>query len=270
MNSVRFTKIEATGNDFIVINGFEYSDRINSILETVPKICNRRFGIGADGVLILSPPQISDALYEMVYKNADGSDAGMCGNGARALVLYASTLDMGYKFLFHNKEITYRALIKENTIEVSFPHTITIEVLDHINDSYYCYPGTEHVVTLKKFQNEDYQTSFAKRIRYDSSHFPKGTNVNFLSIESNQLLNVKTYERGVEDFTLACGTGSIASALTAATLNAEMTSPIRVMVQGGYLDITFEKNAHNQFTNITLKGEASISFKGEFLIENYI
>ncbi len=300
-----FLKIEATGNDFILVDARKQDIPLEHLERIAPEICHRKTGIGADGLLILHPHSTMGADYTMIYKNADGSDAGMCGNGGRAMAFYASQNGFSDKHSIQVNQQVYEAFVHPGShqVELSFPNCDTPDPIPHewvarMNESYTdqspqkaatrsplfiaeaafrVYPQTEHVVVFSNdplaIQPSELLVKLGRSIRNDQLFHPKGTNVNFVYSQQAHHIQLETYERGVEDFTLACGTGAIASALAVHTKEGSKAGShlYRVTVQGGLLEVSFvcsgtdtlPKGGHEKvFDKIVLKGPARIVFNG--------
>lgn len=270
--SIHFTKMQGAGNDFVVINNREYGFEMNEIIQLAPMVSNRKFGIGADGLLLLDEPVEEHLDYTMIYRNADGSDAGMCGNGARCMALFARRQGYGefQKFNVHKNEYTARVLSDTEAI-IDFPVTSEIEELSLDGHTLLMVnPGTEHVVEEveeEELQNESVLRETGRILREHPHFQPAGTNVNFICGTGKDKLLLQTYERGVEDLTLACGTGAIASALAwhhrqGPEGNGE-ESRYHVNVKGGTLTVEFSYNpGDDSYSNIKLKGQAHFVFEG--------
>jgi diaminopimelate epimerase len=272
MTEIDFHKMEGAGNDFIVIDNRETKLSLDKIISLTPKICDRRFGVGADGLLVLEPSQLDNIDYTMIYRNADGSDAGMCGNGGRCLALFAS--NHGFKnkqtFNVHDKTYTAEVDVMNESVVVSFPN---VELPKYIQvaseDLIQVYTGTEHVVQFidqKKIQKENELTLKGAKIRYDELLNPPGSNVNFVNANNDYSLHLQTYERGVEALTLACGTGAIASAIASHFNNGndEENCKYTIYVKGGILHVTFSFiKTENMYKNVTLEGPAKFVFEGK-------
>lgn len=272
-NFLRFTKMQGAGNDFVVINNSDDRFTLDELIELTPKLCDRKFGVGADGLLALSPSDTAD--YTMVYRNADGSDAGMCGNGARCIAAFAERA--GFKRLHHfeihgNK---YKAEVGNSFVEIHFPIEVSPEKLGLIEDLELIKTNsaTEHVVTFTTEENlrdESFLVVMGRKIRNREDLFPTGTNVNFVSVEKDHVLKLQTYERGVENLTLACGTGAIASAISWVDSRIKNVNddenenkPVVVNCKGGSLHVSYTFNdSKNVYSNIILKGSAEFVFEG--------
>lgn len=253
-----FSKYQGTGNDFMIIDNRNNS--VNLTKKQIAQLCNRRFGVGADGLMLLEKHLATD--FNMRYFNADGNEGSMCGNGGRCLVAFAKSLAIIDKeTTFNTIDGTHRAIIKQKNM-VSLQMQDVKEVLK-IDGNYFVDTGSPHyVIFSQNIKDTDVYTE-GKKIRESKRFAPKGTNVNFVEINNNHLL-VRTYERGVEDETLSCGTGVTAAAICAsAKLNTDKNS-FDIRTRGGNLNVSFQKNRNNTFTNIWLTGPAQFVFKGEY------
>lgn len=262
--------MQGAGNDFVVFDNRVAGLCLDEIIQIAPRLCDRRFGIGADGLMVLHPNPISGAAFEMIYRNADGSDAGMCGNGARCMALFASMHGFGTTFGFHVHDVVYRAEVnrEHNHVAIYFPIQAELELktFGAFPNFYQTYTGTDHVVIPLQCVsdlNKDALLAQSRAMRYQQEINPKGTNVNYFVAESPRKIRVETYERGVEDFTLACGTGAIASALTFAQTSSfsDGTHVIDVQCAGGLLTVQFVKE-HQHYHSIVLSGPAIEVFQG--------
>ncbi|BAV07181.1 diaminopimelate epimerase [Filimonas lacunae] len=254
---LQFYKYQGTGNDFVIIDNRD--NAISLTTEQVHKLCDRRFGIGADGLMLLGSKEGYD--FEMVYYNADGRESSMCGNGGRCLVKFA------YHMGIHKG--------KYHFIATDGPHDATIEdnqwvhlkmkdvdgIKQHFSDSI-LNTGSPHYVKPVGGHKLDHFNVFAegKAIRYNDTYAKEGINVNFVE-ELPKGIFVRTYERGVEDETLSCGTGVTASALVFAH-NDNGFNRVEVKTLGGHLAVEFDKTGEDTFRNIWLCGPAEFVFKG--------
>lgn len=270
---LNFFKMQATGNDFVVMDNRQTRFTLDEIISFTPRLCDRRLGIGSDGILVLNPSKTHD--FTMIYRNADGSDAGMCGNGGRAISLFAQHLGLGDQLRFQVHNASYSAVVKGAKIMLNFD-SLVCKVEEIFRDEviiYKVFSGTDHIVVRSSasFLNDLANVKkMGAELRYDASLFPKGTNVNF-SCQNKDSITLRTYERGVEDLTLACGTGSIASAIVEHHTN-NITSPStqnHIMVEslGGLLNVMFSFNADDKsYSDISIEGEAEIVFEGHIEI----
>ncbi len=277
--------MQGAGNDFVVIDNRGPNFSLLELRKWCPKICDRKFGVGADGLIILNQYDSDDISdFEMIYLNADGSDAGMCGNGGRCIARYAQSLGIGLNqtVTFRVHDEYYKATITEDAdVDLLFPMSVKAPELFNVTNRevFSLKPGTEHAVCLvseESLQSRNELLPIAQTIRSDTGHFPAGTNVNFVSNNFENFsgeLRVETYERGVEDFTLACGTGAIASAITAhnkkllSQPDSQLPSRWKISCLGGELEVNFSyDNESKIYHNISLKGPAEFVFTGEIKI----
>jgi diaminopimelate epimerase len=254
---ISFSKYHGTGNDFILINNLE--ERIWLTGEQIVKLCHRKFGIGADGLIFLLPSGVSD--FKMKYYNADGGEGTFCGNGARCITAFASKLgiiDTSCEFQAldgkHKGEII-QVLGNETIARVSLQDVTDIQKL---NGNYVINTGSPHFVKFVKDINNTDVFNEGKKIRWSKRFQPEGINVNFVGMNENQLV-VRTYERGVENITLSCGTGVTASAIAYA-LATESAKPFySVSTRGGHLKVSFIRTG-NHVTNVELEGPVMFVF----------
>ncbi len=264
-----FTKMSGAGNDFIVMDNRDAKMPEAGRKPLFEKWCARRVGIGADGVLLVEKPEGANADFRMRYYNADGGEAESCGNGARCISRFAHIIGAaGEKMNFETKAGIYRAEVVGPDIKLgmSDPHTLRRDVpvalpgvpggkVDYINT------GVPHVVIFFEDLEGAPVFDLGRKIRNHEAFAPAGTNVNFAKIMSNNEIAVRTYERGVEDETLACGTGSVAVALIA-SLKGRAKSPTAIRTRGGpILNIYFDAKGES-FTNVQLEGEARVVYQG--------
>lgn len=252
---LEFYKYQGTGNDFIMIdnrhNAFDKRD-----LKLIKRLCDRKYGIGADGLILIE--NLDDLDFNMIYFNADGSQS-FCGNGSRCAVAFSKYLGIiakEAKFLSTDGE--HSAWINEHG-EVSLKMH-DVEKIEKGKDYYFINTGSPHyIVQVDNIQSINVKEKGAA-IRYNDRFKDKGTNVNFVSFEDNSL-NIRTYERGVEDETLSCGTGVTAAALGYADAKNILEGKIQVNAVGGSLQVEFKK-VDNIFTNICLNGPSKFVYKG--------
>ena len=255
---ITFDKYQGTGNDFVMID-----NRLNSFpkndIKLIQKLCDRRFGIGADGLILLENDAETD--FKMVYFNSDGNESSMCGNGGRCLVAFAKSRNViNNAAYFMAIDGLHHAAILENDIV-----SLQMKDVDEVkieNDYVFLNTGSPHHVTIvANLENYEVKNNGAT-IRYSNLYGKAGSNVNFVKQISENHFAVRTYERGVEDETLSCGTGATAVAIAMSAIGKTNSNQILLDVEGGKLEVTFEKN-DNKFTNVFLKGSATFVFKGE-------
>jgi diaminopimelate epimerase len=248
-------KYQGTGNDFVLIDNREKKIVLNS--DQIKWLCDRRFGIGADGLMLLELELGVD--FKMVYYNSDGNESSMCGNGGRCITAFAKQLGIiqeHCKFLAIDG--MHEAKINDESISLKMQDVRQIERGD---DYFYLNTGSPHYVKIVNHIEELDVLQEGKKIRYNARFTQDGTNVNF--IEKNEdVLFVRTYERGVENETLSCGTGVTAAALVAAIKGMSThKNNCAIKTLGGNLNVKFEKVLENTFYNIWLEGPASFVFK---------
>jgi len=254
--NLSFYKYQGTGNDFIIIDNRD--NKIELTKEQVNKLCHRRFGIGADGLMLMNSAENFD--FKMVYYNADGNISSMCGNGGRCIVQFA--YDMGLrknKYLFIAADGAHKATF-ENTGWIDL-NMKDVDVIESDFDDFVLDTGSPHYV---KTVGNVWDIDVAKQghdIRYSKRFADKGINVNFAELNEDGSISVRTYERGVEDETLSCGTGVTASALVFAHNNNGFNH-VNVKTPGGNLAVEFDKTGETTFKNIWLCGPATFVFKG--------
>lgn len=262
-----FYKLQGTGNDFVAFDFRNAEITLDYLKRLAPKLCDRRFGIGADGILALFQSDLPDTSYSMVYLNADGSDAGMCGNGGRCIARLASFLGTSHNHKFSVHRFPYSVSVANDTVTLSFPANPQLSSIPDVDfgEIKILHTGTEHICIkvndLKILDNLDYLKAVGKKLRFDQRFAPKGTNVNFYYPIDDESIKLITYERGVEDLTLSCGTGSLAAAICHGYTTNRNT--IDVFNSGGLLTCAFNSSEQpNSFKDLTLKGPAEIVFQG--------
>ena len=250
-------KYHGARNDFIMIDNREGQfDGKNSSL--IQKMCDRRFGIGADGLILISTDKKFD--FSTRYFNADGKEASMCGNGGRCAVAFAHKLKMisSEKSRFKAVDGLHEAILIDQLVRLKMSNVNKIEIT---GNHYFLNTGSPHLVRFVK--NLDTIDVFAegRKIRNDKKFGPEGTNVNFVKVIKGRV-HIRTYERGVEDETYACGTGSVAAALAVFVQSTTRKHSYDIIARGGQLKVNFTKGDNNSFHDIWLEGPAQFVFKG--------
>jgi diaminopimelate epimerase len=259
---IHFYKYQATGNDFVVIDnrshGYSFSQ------EQIEKICDRRFGVGADGLMLIEKHPTLD--FNLVYYNSDGSQS-LCGNGSRAAVVMASMLGLLKKSTtFNAYDGTHEAqLLSDDMVRLKLNNVSEVK---KTGDEYFINTGSPHHLRFVNDLTTYPVVEEGRKIRYSEMYSPNGTNANFIQLLDNNTIAVRTYERGVEDETLSCGTGVTAAALAASFLG--YTSPIHIKAKGGELSVEF-KDVHSgpsgsipaTFHDVFLIGPAKMVFEGD-------
>ncbi|MCX2576110.1 diaminopimelate epimerase [Pedobacter sandarakinus] len=257
--NINFFKYQANGNDFVLIDHTKKPiEDIDN--EVIAKLCDRRFGIGADGLMFITSHQQYD--FEMLYFNSDGNLGSMCGNGGRCIVAFAKHLGL------INRETNFLAVDGPHYARISETgnwvdlQMIDVDSITQDGHAYVLNTGSPHYVTLQNQVKDINVFNEGRKIRYNHIYNDKGINVNFAE-EKDDHLFVRTYERGVEDETFACGTGVTAVALAMAkhkNLNGHIKTALKVL--GGDVQVEFDYN-QNQFTNVFLCGPANLVYQGQ-------
>jgi len=253
---IPFYKYQGTGNDFVLVdNRTSIFDRERR--DIVASLCHRRFGIGADGFILLQNKEGYD--FEMVYYNADGNESTMCGNGGRCIVQFA--FDLGVindKTHFLAIDGGHNAEVKDGLVHL---HMIDVKSINDLGENaYFLNTGSPHYVKQVEKLESFPIFEMGKNIRYSDAFAPGGTNVNFMEMQGDVLF-VRTYERGVEDETYSCGTGVTAAAITAVKHGA--SNPVSIKTLGGNLQVSFVQLDENNYSNIYLIGPAKRVFEGQ-------
>lgn len=258
--NMNFSKYQGTGNDFILIDNRDENFPISQPL--IKKLCDRRFGIGADGLILLQNQETSD--FKMVYFNSDGNESSMCGNGGRCISSFAAqVLNLKNKtnFLaidgFHEAKFLSISPKKAN-VALKMNDVANIEIGENF---YYLNTGSPHYVSFQNNLSTFNLVEEARKIRYSERFKEIGTNVNYLETKENQVF-LRTYERGVEDETYSCGTGATAAAIVFAIHNKQIGKQnVTLQTPGGILNVEFEFDGKNA-TNVWLIGETVKVFEG--------
>jgi diaminopimelate epimerase len=284
MGKISFTKMVASGNDFVVIESA--GSRVRGFAGLAKEICDRRYGAGADGLLVLEKSKVAD--IRMRIFNADGSEAEMCGNGARCAALYYSSklqspcLSVRQGGLRQSIRIETKAGVIESTvrndkvkIKLTDPQDLRLDIPIKVNGGRtlkvsFINTGVPHAAVFVEGLDKIDVAGMGSKIRYHRKFIPAGTNVDFIEILSQDSIKVRTYERGVEDETLACGTGAVAAALLSAVrypclAGRQALSAIRKInvttKSRERLKVYLERKGNN-FSNVWLEGKAEIVYQG--------
>ena len=256
--TLRFEKYQATGNDFVMIDNREGKFELNN-QALVARLCHRQFGIGADGLILIEASDV--ASFRMVYFNADGAPGSFCGNGSRAATRFAESLGLIRESgSLEAYDGIHQAKIGKNVITMSMAD---VQNGRKILDGTFIDTGSPHYVVFRESLEAIDVFTEGKRFREDEAFSPAGTNVNFVAIKDKQLISVRTFERGVENETLSCGTGVTASAMIAARDLGN--HQIGVETLGGTLEIMFEKTSEG-FKDVFLTGPAEKVYSGKIEI----
>lgn len=262
---VKFFKYQGAGNDFVVIDNRDKT--FDPSIDRVELLCDRNFGVGADGLMLLENDDKYD--FYMRYFNADGKESTMCGNGGRCIAEFAKQLGIGTseKVVFNSIDGLHEAYF----VEVEDEPLVKLKMIDvkeikEYDDYYFLNTGSPHYVTFVEELEDMDVFSEGEAIRNDPKFAPGGTNVNFVEIMEDEIF-VRTFERGVEDETLACGTGSTAAAIAAALFLESDQNVWDVEVLGGMLQVSFDRKEDGTFENIWLTGPAEMVFEGTIEVE---
>jgi len=270
--AISFTKMESGGNDFIIIDNRK-KIVLRRLSELAVNLCRRRSAIGADGLILLEKADRAD--YRMRIFNPDGSEPEMCGNGARCLARFAFINGISSsKAIMETKAGNVEAWVKGRRVKVKLgvPYDIKMDFMISLKSLgsqkvNFINVGVPHVVVFVPDLERIDVMSLGRAIRYHQRFSPAGTNVNFVTLQGRNSIHIRTYERGVEDETLACGTGAVASALISG-LRGKVSSPVEVHTRGGEtltVEYGMERNVKGKekFNAVWLEGEATVVYKGE-------
>ena len=237
-------------------NSFPKNDTI-----LINHLCHRRFGIGADGLILLEDPELENEDFRMVYYNADGNQSSMCGNGGRCLVAFAKYLGIIENKAGFTAIDGYHSATVEN--EIVSLQMQDVEVKDLNENALFLNTGSPHHIIFSEEVGDLNVKELGSKVRYSQVYEKAGgTNVNFVQQEEADTYLVRTYERGVEDETYSCGTGVTAVALAVNATGKTTANKINLKTPGGLLKVTFEREG-DYYRNIWLKGPAEFVFKGE-------
>jgi diaminopimelate epimerase len=262
---LRFTKMNGAGNDFVLIDNRSGAYKFSP--QQIAFLCERHRGVGADGVLLVESPT-GKADFRMRYFNSDGGEAEMCGNGARCFARFLDKIggpfsEVSFETMAGVIQATFEGELVR--LAMSRPHhmvlsrTLDIGGLKRLSHS--VNTGVPHVVTFVDDLESTPVQKWGAQIRYHQAFQPEGTNANFIKELEPGKIAIRTYERGVEAETLACGTGVAAAGLIYAALG-DATSPVHILVRGGdWLEVGFQR-VENSFEHVTLKGPADFAFEG--------
>ncbi len=270
MKKIPFYKMQGSGNDFILTDNRRGILKGKNLRDLAITVCDRHYSVGADGLIVIVPSKKAD--FKWRFFNADGSEAEMCGNGSRCAAQFA------YLKKIAKKEMTFETLagvihaeVKKKTVAVQLTgasglqQEVIVPFEDSTRTGHFINTGVPHFVYISHDLDAEDVDGIGRRTRYHGNFKPAGTNVNFIQVQGPHKLKIRTYERGVEGETLACGTGSVASALIAASLGL-ITSPVEVLTRGGErLTVSFEHGPEG-FSDIYLDGAAVVICEGVLYI----
>lgn len=254
--TLAFYKYQGTGNDFVMIDN-RHNEFPKNNTKLVSFLCDRKFGIGADGLILLEEDEKTD--FKMVYYNADGREGSMCGNGGRCLVAFANHIGViDSETIFNAVDGLHKATIENDVISLQMQDVTGIMVKP---TAAFLDTGSPHHVQLVKNLDSFNVFKEGKKLRY-GLYGEKGSNVNFVEQKDSETFSVRTYERGVEDETLSCGTGVTAVAIAMYDSGKTDSENVSIRTLGGGLQVSFEKNGEG-YKNIHLVGPAEMVYKGE-------
>src|SRR5574337_470152 len=270
MDKLSFVKMSGSGNDFIMIDnrGGRLDIKPRALAE---RLCRRRVSVGADGLILVEPSSVAD--FRMRILNADGSEAEMCGNGGRCVARFAEMLGIaGPHMAFETLAGIIRAWVDGSRVklQISRPREIrlhqSIEVDGDLHEVHSINTGVPHAVLFYTDLEAVPIRTLGRTIRFHPAFQPAGTNVNCVTVLDGHTLAIRTYERGVEDETLACGTGTVASALVAATLGP-VSSPVRVKVRSGEILTVSFTGKGPEYEEVFFEGEVRLVYQGELMAD---
>ena len=257
---IAFWKYQGNGNDFIILDERDSARQLTSV--QVRKLCDRHFGIGADGLMTLKEAEHAD--FKMSYYNADGELASMCGNGGRCIAMFANLMNIApAEMSFEAYDGLHKAIIEEELLE-GRKYAVSLQMADvagveQSGNFYFLDTGSPHYVEFVENLAEMDVFKEGSIIRFSERFSPGGTNVNFVELKDKRLF-VRTYERGVEDETLPCGTGVTASAIAAFLKTGD--KDFQIQTSGGEFRLSFEEDK-GVFVKVCLHGPAEFVFKGQ-------
>lgn len=273
MERIGFRKLSGAGNDFVIIDNRQKIIPDNSA-DFVRKVCARRVSVGADGLLLVENSDVAD--FKMRYFNSDGSEVETCGNGARCIArfAYVEKIVHSNEMKFETRAGIYGAQVLEGSVKLhvgdavdmklDFPLTLS----DGTHNIYFANSGVPHTVFFVDDLEKADVVKLGRETRYHEKFQPEGTNANFIKMRNENTLDIRTYERGVEDETLACGTGCIAASIIAAAVG-KAKSPITAHTRGGYILKIYFTLTSRGAKEVFLEGDARIVCKGYLLKDSW-
>ncbi|MBU4377255.1 MAG: diaminopimelate epimerase [Candidatus Omnitrophica bacterium] len=266
MNTIEFTKLVATGNDFILIDNArkKVESRVGSLSKLAKLVCARRHSIGADGLLVLEGSRRADVAMRIF--NPDGSEPEMCGNGSRCLAYYVAHRGItGNNLSIETQAGVLKAVVRKDMVKVGMtdPEDLRLNIALHSGSETinlaFVNTGVPHAVHIVRSLGAVDVKKIGRQIRYHKIFAPAGTNVDFIKIHGARVISMRTYERGVEDETFACGTGAAASAIIASELK-NVRSPVKVRTFGGEALTIYFKKKDSGYKDVFLEGAVKLVF----------
>lgn len=273
MSSIEFTKMVAAGNDFVIVDnrGGKLKRKISDLSKFANAVCERKRSIGADGLLALENSKYADVTMRIF--NPDGSEVTMCGNGSRCLAYYAANNKITKnKLSIETKAGILKAMVSKKTVRIEmmrpkdFKSRFSIDVYDETFEVDFVNTGVPHVVYFVEDLDSFDVKRFGREIRYHKEFATEGTNANFVRVDNRHTVSIRTYERGVEDETFACGTGAVASAIVASELHS-VESPVKVKTHSGEVLTVHFKKKDAGYVEVFLEGEVKLVYSGKMEIK---
>lgn len=256
---IPFVKFQGTGNDFVMIDKSQLSRKLTDI--EIQTFCDRHFGVGSDGLIIVGASEKAEVDFEMDFYNPDASKS-FCGNGSRCAVKFAQSLGLiDSTCIFEAIDGLHTGSIEDNRVSILMRPTSTFEAIS--KNEYFIHTGSPHHILWTSGVVDFDLIAHGRKVRYSETYKPGGTNVNIAEQLEGNVILMRTYERGVEDETLSCGTGVTAVALAAAH-KFKIENEVIVKTKGGELQVSFQTEDFNSFEDIYLKGPAERVFEGVF------
>lgn len=264
--TIKFEKYTGAGNDFVIIEDLANRCSDDFYQNLTPICCDRHFGIGGDGVMVIRKSDTCD--FKMMYWNPDGSIAGMCGNGGRCIAMMYYRYFKKENLTFETRSGMYSAkILSDEVVELSMIDPYDFEKTPYLAEhSAYINTGTQHLVLPIQHIDQINVVEQGKLHRNSPFALNKGgANINFIEKQNASTIKIRTYEKGVEDETLACGTGTVAAAIVAFKNQLIDQKPVQVIVRSGEKLVV---NFDNQYKNVTLTGQAKFLFSGEVTVDD--
>jgi len=261
MKKIDFYKVQGSGNDFILFDARK--SKIADYKKTALSLCRYKFGIGADGLLVIEPSKSAD--FKMRIFNSDGSEADMCGNGARCVGLWCGKKHARFETragMIETKLLSGNAVKTRFTDPSQLRLDIPLSIFGRSIKASFINTGVPHLVLFVDSLDDIDIKEIGREIRFHEAFSPNGTNVNFVEVKDKGLICLRTYERGVEDETLACGTGSVASALIFGLKNG-LSGSVKVKNKSNEVTTVYFEREDDKFRNVWLEGKAFLTFTGK-------
>ncbi len=273
MKKIPFHKIHGNGNDFILIDNRRNILKGMGLPALAKQVCHRNRSVGADGLIVIVPPKDrKTANFKWRFFNSDGSEAEMCGNGSRCAALFATIKKIAPKRMaFETLAGLIHAEVKKDTVKVQLPAAVDRKMNIPVSLNFgtrighFINTGVPHVVYLSTNLDTEEVQSIGSSTRWHAIFKPAGTNVNFIQVDGPHRLRIRTYERGVEGETLACGTGAVAAALIAASLG-KVQSPVTLTTRGGDRLVVSFRQEGDGFADLYLEGATVVACEGTLYI----